>query len=82
VYSYIHITHRELIVQKPAELPMLSEYSPKLLEYCKNKGIHCTAYSCLGGNTSSAINAHTNLIDDPIVLKIAEAKSKTPAQIL
>jgi Aldo/keto reductases, related to diketogulonate reductase len=61
---------------------MLSKYSPKLVEYCKSKGIHCTAYSCLGGNTASAINAHTTLLEDPIVLKIAEGKNQTPAQIL
>lgn len=57
-------------------------YSPKLLEYCKIKGIHCTAYSCLGGNTTSAINAHTSLIEDPVVLEIAKGEKKTPAQIL
>lgn len=61
---------------------MLSKSRPKLVDYCKSKGIHCTAYSCLGGNTRSAINAHTNLIEDPIVIKIAQGKKKTPAQIL
>jgi glycerol 2-dehydrogenase (NADP+) len=54
----------------------------KLVEFCKSKGIHCTAYSCLGGNSSSPINSHTNLVDDPTVTSVAEAKGKSPAQIL
>jgi len=49
--------------------------SPKLLDYCKSKGIHCTAYSCLG-------STHSPLYKDETLLKIAEAKGKTPQQVL
>ncbi|KAF2197091.1 aldo-keto oxidoreductase, NADPH-dependent, partial [Delitschia confertaspora ATCC 74209] len=49
--------------------------SPKLIEYCKEKGIHCTAYSCLGSTDSP-------LYKDPTLKKIAEAKGKTPQQVM
>ena len=49
--------------------------SPKLVAYCKEKGIHCTAYSCLGSTDSP-------LYKDPTLLKLAEEKGKTPQQVL
>jgi glycerol 2-dehydrogenase (NADP+) len=49
--------------------------SPKLLEYCKQKGIHVTAYSCLG-STDSPLYKNQDLI------KLAEKKGKTVQQIL
>ena len=49
--------------------------SPKLLDYCKEKGIHCTAYSCLGSTNSP-------LAKDQTLAKLAEAKGKTTAQVL
>jgi len=49
--------------------------SPKLLDYCKEKGIHCTAYSCLGSTNSP-------LAKDQFLQKIADAKGKTTAQVL
>lgn len=49
--------------------------SPKLLEYCAAKGIHCTAYSPLG-STDSALYSETTILD------IAKAKGLTPQQIL
>jgi len=49
--------------------------SPKLLDYCKEKGIHCTAYSCLGSTNSP-------LAKDQVLQKIADAKGKTTAQVL
>lgn len=55
---------------------------PKLLDYCNSKGIHCTAYSCLGGHTKSPWNNHLDLVENPTVLKVAEQRNKTPAQIL
>jgi len=49
--------------------------SPKLLDYCKEKGIHCTAYSCLG-STDSPLYKNQDLI------KLAEKKGKTVQQVL
>ena len=49
--------------------------SPKLLDYCKSKDIHCTAYSCLGSTNSP-------LAKDQTLLSMAEKKGKTPAQVL
>lgn len=49
--------------------------SPKLVAYCKEKGIHCTGYSCLGSTNSP-------LYKDPTLLELAEKKGKTPQQCL
>jgi len=49
--------------------------SPKLVDYCKDKGIHATAYSCLGSTNSP-------LASDQTLKKIADAKGKTTAQVL
>ena len=49
--------------------------SPKLIDYCKQKGIHCTAYSCLGSTNSP-------LASDEVLKQIAEKKGKTTAQVL
>lgn len=42
---------------------------------CKEKGIHCTAYSCLGSTNSP-------LAKDETLKAIAEAKGKSQAQVL
>ncbi|KAL5338231.1 NADP-dependent oxidoreductase domain-containing protein [Aspergillus crustosus] len=89
--SNFQISHLEKLLSDPSckVVPAVNQIelhpynpSPKLLAYCKSKGIHCTAYSCLGGHSDSPINGHTNLTNDPIILKIAESKKRTPAQIL
>lgn len=49
--------------------------SPKLVAYNTSKGIHSTSYSCLGSTNSP-------LYKDPILLKLAEKKGKTPQQVL
>ncbi|KAF3356168.1 hypothetical protein VD0004_g7113 [Verticillium dahliae] len=49
--------------------------SPKLLEYNASKGIHSTAYSCLGSTDSPLYKNET-------LLNIAKAKGKTPQQVL
>lgn len=49
--------------------------SPKTLEYCKSKGIHNTAYSCLGSTDSP-------LAKDNTLLDIAKEVGKTPQQVL
>ncbi|KAF2667437.1 Aldo/keto reductase, partial [Microthyrium microscopicum] len=49
--------------------------SPKYLEYCKSKGIHVTAYSCLGSTDSP-------LYKDEHLKSLAAKKGKTVQQIL
>ncbi|KAI1134010.1 Aldo/keto reductase [Hypoxylon sp. FL0543] len=49
--------------------------SPKLVAYCKEKGIHCTGYSCLGSTNSP-------LYKDQTLQSIAKARGKTPQQVL
>ena len=49
--------------------------SPKLLDYLKEKGIHATAYSCLGSTDSP-------LYKNDELKKIAEKKGKTVQQVL
>src|SRR5271156_2160915 len=49
--------------------------SPKLLKYNQEKGIHSTAYSCLGSTDSP-------LYKDKTLLELAEKKGKTPQQVL
>ncbi|KAF2276060.1 Aldo/keto reductase [Westerdykella ornata] len=49
--------------------------SPKLLQYCKEKGIHCTAYSCLGSTDSP-------LAKDQTLKALAEKKGWSAAQVL
>ncbi|KAF9890514.1 hypothetical protein FE257_005919 [Aspergillus nanangensis] len=89
--SNFQISHLERLLNDPscAVVPAVNQLelhpynpSPKLLEYCREKNIHCTGYSCLGGHADSAINAHTDLINDAGVVRIARSKGKTPAQIL
>jgi len=49
--------------------------SPKLVAYCKEKGIHCTGYSCLGSTNSP-------LYKDKTLLQLADKLGKTPQQVL
>lgn len=49
--------------------------SPKLIDYCKSKDIHCTAYSCLGSTNSP-------LAKDETLAQIAKSKGKSTAQVL
>ncbi|KAI9340710.1 NADP-dependent oxidoreductase domain-containing protein [Pilaira anomala] len=53
--------------------PYLPQF--KLLEYCKSKGIHCSAYSPLGSSNST-------LLKDETLEKIAKAHDKSIAQVL
>jgi len=47
----------------------------KLVAYCKEKGIHCTGYSCLGSTDSPLYKNQT-------LAKMAESKGKTVQQVL
>lgn len=49
--------------------------SPKLVKFCTDKGIHCTAYSCLGSTDSP-------LYKDESLKALAETKGKTVQQVL
>jgi len=49
--------------------------SPKLIDYCKSKGIHATAYSCLGSTDSP-------LYKNEKLKKLAESKGKSVQQVL
>lgn len=49
----------------------------KLIEFCTSKGIAVEAWSPLGGQ-----NANGALINDPVILRIAEKYGKSGAQIL
>lgn len=49
--------------------------SSKLIAYCKSKGIHATAYSCLG-STDSPFYTNEKL------LSLAKTKGKTAQQVL
>jgi glycerol 2-dehydrogenase (NADP+) len=49
--------------------------SPKTIEYCRSKGIHCTSYSCLGSTDSP-------LSKDQTLLSVAKEVGKTPQQVL
>ncbi|KAH7323574.1 putative glycerol dehydrogenase Gcy1 [Rhexocercosporidium sp. MPI-PUGE-AT-0058] len=51
--------------------------SNKLVEVCKSKGIHVTAYSCLGSEKSPLLSGK-----DATLNSIAESTKKTKAQIL
>jgi len=49
--------------------------SPKLVDYCKQKGIHVTGYSCLGSTNSP-------LHRDPVLKEICERTGKPSGQVL
>ena len=49
----------------------------KLIEFCKDKGIHVTAYSPLGGQSMS--NA---VLQSQVLEEISKARGKSVAQVL
>lgn len=56
--------------------PLLQQ--DKLLEFCKSKGIHITAYSPLGNN----LVGMPKLTDHPVVVQVAQKLGATTAQVL
>ncbi|XP_043580490.1 aldose reductase-like isoform X1 [Bombus pyrosoma] len=78
------IKHLEELLQNCKDIPpsvnqveLHPHYHQKeLIKYCNNKGIHVQAYSSLGTSSS------TNLLRDPIVVKIATQLNVSPAQLL
>ena len=82
--SNFGITHLEKLLNDPSckIVPAVNQIelhpnnpSPKLVDYNTSKGIHSTGYSCLGSTNSP-------LYKDPTLLQVAEAKGKTPQQVL
>jgi glycerol 2-dehydrogenase (NADP+) len=49
--------------------------TPRLVAYCRSRGIHCTGYSCLGSRGSP-------LASNEVLGGIADRKGKTTAQVL
>ncbi|KAL1859666.1 hypothetical protein VTK73DRAFT_7516 [Phialemonium thermophilum] len=89
--SNFQIRHLEKLLNDPSckIVPAVNQIelhpsnpSTKLLAYCKSKGIHCTAYSCLGGTIGSPINNSGPLLQEPALLEIAKSKGKTPQQVV
>jgi alcohol dehydrogenase (NADP+) len=58
---------------------------PDMLAFCKDAGIHLTAYSPLGSADRPAVLRAEDepvLLDDPVIARIAERHGVTPAQVL
>ncbi|OQY27938.1 MAG: aldehyde oxidoreductase [Candidatus Cloacimonetes bacterium 4572_55] len=58
---------------------------PEMLDFCRENGIHLTAYSPLGSPGRPPIikvEGEPVLLDDPTIAKIAEQHGITPAQVL
>ena len=51
----------------------------KLREFCKQKGIHITAYSPLGA--VGTFWGHNKIVDSDVIAEIAKLKGKTSAQV-
>ena len=82
--SNFDITNLEKLLNDPSckTVPAVNQVelhpnhpSPKLIAYNKSKGIHTTAYSCLGSTDSP-------LYKDKTLLEMAEKKGKTPQQLM
>lgn len=57
----------------------------ELLSFCQSQGIHLTAYSPLGSRDRSAglkKEDEPNMLEDAVVISIAEELNATPAQVL
>ncbi|MBB4285968.1 aldo/keto reductase [Roseospira goensis] len=58
---------------------------PEMLAFCREAGVHLTAYSPLGSRDRPAVLRQENeptLLDDPTVAEIAARHGATPAQVL
>ena len=80
--SNFSITNMEKLLEKSKIVPAVNQIelhpnnpSPKLVEYCNGKGIHCTAYSCLGSTDSP-------LAKDQTLKGIANSNGKSNQQTL
>ncbi|KIK60786.1 hypothetical protein GYMLUDRAFT_200112 [Collybiopsis luxurians FD-317 M1] len=83
--SNFTIENVEAIIKATGVVPVVNQVEAHpllpqddLVEYCKGKNIHITAYSPLGNNLAGK----TKLVDYPSVVEIAKKKGATPAQVL
>jgi hypothetical protein len=63
--------------------PLLQQNA--LVAYCASQGIHITAYAPLGSSDRPAFVKAPDapvLLDNPVIRSIAEARGRTPAQVL
>ena len=72
----------QLILNQWLKCPSVCHYQQRdLIKFCNQFDIHVTAYSSLGTTTPS--NGDTNeLLKDPVVTKISQAKNLSNAQVL
>ena len=56
-----------------------SWHQKRLREFCKEKGIHVTAYSPLGAAGTSW--GHNQIVESQLLSQIAHTKGKTTAQV-
>lgn len=78
----IHHLERLLAAKSTKVVPAVNQIelhpynpSPKLVEYCKQKGIHVTGYSPLGSTDSP-------LLKEPVLNEISQKYGKSPALVL
>ncbi|KAF5366017.1 hypothetical protein D9758_006714 [Tetrapyrgos nigripes] len=83
--SNFTIAHLEGIIKATGVVPAANQIEAHpllpqddLVAYCKEKGIHITAYSPLGNN----LIGKPKLTDNPTVIDIAKKLNATPAQVL
>lgn len=83
--SNFGITHLERLLNAPSTkiVPAVNQIelhptrpSPKLVAYCKSKGIHCSGYSPLGGSPESPVH------QSEAVLEVSRKYGKSVPQIL
>ncbi|MGF1492547.1 MAG: aldo/keto reductase [Microcoleaceae cyanobacterium] len=90
--SNFSITKLEQLLQDAQIKPEMNQIElhpylqqPKMLDFCRENGIHLTAYSPLGSaDRPAGLKAEDEpiLLEDPTIAAIAERRVATPAQIM
>ncbi|KAF8911581.1 NADP-dependent oxidoreductase domain-containing protein [Gymnopilus junonius] len=83
--SNFTVEHLEGIISATGVVPLVNQVEAHpllpqddLVEYCKKKNIHITAYSPLGNN----VFGKPKLTDHPVIQEVAQKLNATPAQVL